>query len=83
MLVICNRACEKATDDMIRVPITIKNYSRNNQPYIHIRLFAVKVNEDFKQFAYINNKLSELKELFQTWETLYLLIVLSSSKALS
>ena len=83
MLGICNRACEKATDDMSRVPIIIKNYSRNKQPYIQIRLFAVKVNEDFKQIAYINNNLSEFKELFQIWETLFLLIFLSSSKALS
>ena len=42
--------------------VTIKKYSVNKQPYIHIRLFTAKENEVLKQVAYVNHTLKEFKE---------------------
>ena len=49
-LVICNRVYEIATYNMRRVCVTIKKYNVNKPPYIQIRLFTPKENEDLKHF---------------------------------
>ena len=61
---ICNRV---ATYNMRRVCVAIKKYTLNKPPYIQIRLFTAKENEDLKQFAYVNYTLNEFKELSQIW----------------
>ena len=48
---------------MTRVCVTIKKYKVNKPPYIQIRLFTAKENEDLKQVAYVNYTLNELSEL--------------------
>ena len=50
---ICNRVYEIVTDYMRRVWVTIKKYNVSNPPYIQIRLFTAKENEDLKQVAYV------------------------------
>ena len=60
---ICKRVYEIATYNMRRVCVTIKNYNVSKPPYIQIRLFTAKENEDLKQVAYVNYPLNELKEL--------------------
>ena len=56
---ICNRVYEIATYNMRRVCHPSK------PPYIQIRLFTAKENEDLKQVAYVNYTLNEFKELSQ------------------
>ena len=62
---ICNRVYEIATYNMRRVCVTIEKYNVSKPPYIQIRLFTAKENEDLKQFAYVNYTLNEFKELSQ------------------
>ena len=62
---ICNRLYETATYNMRRVCVTIKKYNVSKPPYIQIRLFTAKENEDLKQVAYVNYTLNEFKELSQ------------------
>ena len=62
---ICNRVYEIATYNMRRVCVTIKKYNVSKPPYIQIRLFIAKENEDLKQVAYVNYTLNEFKELAQ------------------
>ena len=63
---ICNRVYEIATYNMRRVCVTTKKYSVNKPPYIQIRLFtAKKENEAMKQVAYVKYTLNEFKELSQ------------------
>ena len=62
---ICNRVYEIATYHMRNVCVTIKKYNVCKPPYIQIRLFTTKENEDLKQIAYVNYTLDELKELSQ------------------
>ena len=62
---ICNRVYEIATYNMRRVCVTIKKYNVSKLPYIQIRLFTAKENEDLKQVAYVNYTLNEFKELSQ------------------
>ena len=62
---ICNRGYKIATYNMRRVCVTIKKYNVSKPPYIQIRLFTAKENEDLKQVAYINYTLNEFKELSQ------------------
>ena len=62
---ICNRVREIATYNMRRVCVTIKKYNVSKPPYIQIRLFTAKENEDLKQVAYVNYTLNEFKELSQ------------------
>ena len=61
----CNRVYEIATYNLRRVCVTIKKYSVNKPPYIPIRLFTAKENENLKQVAYVNYNLNELKEKSQ------------------
>ena len=79
---ICNRVYEIATHNMRRVCVTIKKNNVSKPPYIQIRLFTAKENEDLKQVAYVNYTLNEFKELSIHWETLCLLIIVNLSKAL-
>ena len=51
---ICNRVYEIATYHMRKVCVTIKKYNLCKPPYIQIRLFAAKENEDLKQIAYVS-----------------------------
>ena len=60
---ICNRVYEIATYYMRRVCVKIKKNNVNKPPYIQIRLFTAKENEDLKQVAYVNYTLNEFKEL--------------------
>ena len=62
---LCNRVYEIATYNMRRVCVTIKKYNVSKPPYIQIRLFTAKENEDLKQVAYVNYTLNEFKELSQ------------------
>ena len=62
---ISNRVYEIATYNMRRVCVTIKMYNVSKPPYIQIRLFTAKENEDLKQVAYVNYTLNEFKELSQ------------------
>ena len=62
---ICNRVYEIAMYNMRRVGVTIKKYNVSKPPYIQIRLFTAKENEDLKQVAYVNYTLNEFKELSQ------------------
>ena len=62
---ICNRVYEIATYNMRRVCVRIKKYNVSNPPFIQIRLFTAKENEDLKQVAYVNYILNEFKELSQ------------------
>ena len=62
---ICNRVYEIATYNMRRVCVTIKKYNVSKPPYIQIRLFTAKENEDLKQVAYVNYTLNEFEELPQ------------------
>ena len=62
---ICNRVYEIATYNMRRVCVTIKKYNVSKPPYIQIRLFTAKENEDLKQVACVNYTLNEFKELSQ------------------
>ena len=62
---ICNRVYEISTYNMRRVCVTIKKYNVSKPPYIQIRLFTAKENEDLKQVAYVNYTLNEFKELSQ------------------
>ena len=48
---------------MSRVCVTIKKYNVNKPPYIQIRLFTARENEDLEQVAYVNYTLNELSEL--------------------
>ena len=50
---------------MRRVCATIKKDNVSKPPYIQIRLFTAKENEDLKQVAYVNYTLNEFKELSQ------------------
>ena len=60
MLDICNRVYEIATYNMRRVCVTIKKYNVSKSPYIQIRLFTAKENEDLMQVAYVNCTLNEI-----------------------
>ena len=62
---ICNRVYEIATYNMRRVCLTIKKYNVNKKPYIQIRLFTAKENEDLKQIAYVKYTSNEFKEFSQ------------------
>ena len=65
---ICNRVYEIVTYNMRRVCVTIKKYSVNKPPYIQIRLFTAKENENLKQVAYVNYTLNEFKKtVSSTW----------------
>ena len=61
----CNRIFEIATYNLRRVCVTIKKYSVNKPPYIPIRLFTAKENEDLKQVAYVNYNSNKFKEMSQ------------------
>ena len=50
---------------MSRVCVTIKKNNVNKPPYIQIRLFTARENEDLKQVAYVSYTLIELSELSQ------------------
>ena len=56
---------EIATYNMRRVCVTFKKYNMSKPPYIQIRLFTAKENEDLKQVAFVNYTLNDLKELSQ------------------
>ena len=60
---ISNRVYEIATYNIRRVCVTIKRYNANKPPFIQIRLFTAKENEDLKKVAYVNYTLNEFKEL--------------------
>ena len=62
---ICNKVYKIATYNMRRACILIKKYNVRKTPYIQIRLFTAKENEDLKQVASVNYILLELKELSQ------------------
>ena len=62
---ICNRVYEIGTYNMRRVCVTIKKYNVSKPPYIQIRFFTAKENEDLKQVAYVNYIFNELKKLSQ------------------
>ena len=62
---ICNRVYEISMYNMRRVCVTIKKYNVSKPPYIQIRLFTAKENEDLKQVAFVNYTLNEFKELSQ------------------
>ena len=62
---ICNRVYEIATYNMRRVCVTIKKYNVSKPPYIQIRFFTAKEDQDLKQVAYVNYTLNEFKELSQ------------------
>ena len=59
----CHAVYDVATYKKRRVCVKIKKYSVNKPPYIQIRLFTAKENEDLKHVAYVNYTLNELKEL--------------------
>ena len=59
---ICNRVYEIATYNMRRVCVATKKCSVNKPPYVQIRLFtAKKENEAMKQVAYVKYTLNEFK----------------------
>ena len=60
---ICNRIYEISIYNIKRVCVTIKKYNVSKPPYIQIRLFTPKENEDLKQVAYVNYTSNEFKEL--------------------
>ena len=62
---ICIRVYEIAIYSMRRVCVTIKKYNVIKPPYIQIRLFTAKENEDLKQVANVNYTLNQFKELSQ------------------
>ena len=62
---ICNGVYEIATYNLRRLGVTITKYNVSKPPYIQIRLFAAKENEDLKQVAYVNYTLNEFKKLSQ------------------
>ena len=62
---ICNRVYEIATYNMRRMCVTIKKYNVRKPPYIQIRLFTAKENEDLRQVAFVNYTLNEFEELSQ------------------
>ena len=62
---ICNRVYEIATYNTRRVCVTIKKYK---PPYIQIRPFTAKENEDLKQVAYVNYTLNEILGLVPVLE---------------
>ena len=61
----CHAVYDIAAYQKRKVCFTIKKYSVNKPPYIHIRLFAAKENEVLKQVAYVNYALNDSKELAQ------------------
>ena len=60
---ICSRVYEMAIYNMRRVCDTIKKYNVKKSPYIWIRLYTAKKNEELKQDAYVNYTLNEFKKL--------------------
>ena len=67
---------------MRSVCVTIKKCNAKKPPYIHVRLFTAKENEDLKQAAYVNYTLIELKELSQTLGELMFVDNLNPSSSL-
>ena len=61
----CHAVYDIAAYQKRKVCFTIKKYSVNKPPYIHIRLFAAKENEVLKQVTYVNYALNDSKELAQ------------------
>ena len=68
---ICSRVYEIAIYNMRRVCDTIKKYNVNKSPYIRIRLYTAKKNEELKQDAYVNYTLNEFKNYPKFWETFF------------